>query len=431
MIQTLIVMTTYGSIFFSKETFFDYEASGSDISLTAGLISAVYNLTQETQKQKIEELDLEDSRSIFKELPGEKLFIITVDKRMDNGDAHDMLDKLAEGFIDKYGDIEMDGLILSDFEPVADEIVEDQLWHNTTKNKIGLMDYLTIIFLAVSLAFYPYWLLGGEKNIVNPLEAAYDNGIGYLLLNAILIGVITILPAALSILMLRRFTNPRLLFRYIFEFLVRPTRGSYAEGLPRWFVAIPFLSGALFVSVIYFGRGIQFSLKIITIGQTLLKYKTNTGFPIFYIYLVYFLFFFYLTWYIFFPTIIGLMTGNLSKNWLKSSSIVIGSSMFVYVPAQFLSGYIYSIAMKFHPNDGVLFGVEADSLTYLFTVILPTNLFLFLFIFFLGISMNQLVRTNREKFPIAFGISLFLTMALQQVIFWFFFVSGLFGLLAF
>ena len=77
MIQTLIVMTTYGSIFYSKETFFDYEGSGSDISLTAGLISAVYNLTQETQQQKIEELDLEDSKSIFKELPGEKLFIIT------------------------------------------------------------------------------------------------------------------------------------------------------------------------------------------------------------------------------------------------------------------------------------------------------------------------------------------------------------------
>ena len=59
------------------------------------------------------------------------------------------------------------------------------------------------------------------------------------------------------------------------------------------------------------------------------------------------------------------------------------------------------------------------------------NLFLFLFIYFLGIGMNQLVRTNREKFPIAFGISLFLTMALQQVIFWFFFKSGLLGLLQF
>ncbi len=431
MIQTLIVMTTYGSIFYSKETFFDYEGTGSDISLTAGLISAVYNLTQETQKQKIEELDLEDSKSLFKELPGEKLFIITVDKRMDYGDAHDMLDKLSEGFIDKYGDIEMDGLILSDFEPVADEIVEDQLWHNTTVNKIGLMDYLTILMIAFSMAFYPFWLLKGEVNIVNPLEAAYDNGIGNLILNALLIGAITVLPVALSIFMMRRYTNPKLIFRYIFEFLTRPTRGSYAEGLPRWFVAIPFLSGLLFISVIYYGRGIQYSLKIITIGQRLLRWKTDSGMNIFDIYMAYFLFFFFLTWYIFFPSLIGLLTGNFSKKWLKSSSIVIGSSIFVYVPAQFLSGYIYSVAMNFHPNDSVLFSIEADSLTYLFVVILPTNLFLFLFIYFLGIGMNQLVRSNREKFPIAFGISLFLTMALQQVIFWFFFKSELFGLIKF
>jgi hypothetical protein len=424
-------MTTYGSIFYSKETFFDYEASGSDISLTAGLISAVYNLTQETQQQKIEELDLEDSRSIFKELPGEKLFIITVDKRMDNGDAHDMLDKLAEGFIDKYGDIEMDGLILSDFEPVADEIVEDQLWHNTTVNKIGFMDYVTIILLALSMAFYPFWLLGGEHNIVAPLEAAYDNGIGNLILHSLLIGVITVLPGALSIFMLRRYKNPKLLFRYIVEFITRPTRGSYAEGLPRWFVGIPFISGVLFISVIYFGRGIQYSLKIITISQSLLIYKSPGGFTIFYIYLAFFLFLFFLTWYVFFPSLVGVLTGNMSKKWLKSSSIVIGSSIFVYVPAQFLSGYIYSIAMNFHPDDRALFPIEADSLAYLFIVILPTNLFLFLFIYFLGIGMNQLVRENREKFPIAFGIGLFLTMALQQVIFWFFFKSGLLGFVQF
>ena len=56
-------MTTYGQIFFSKEDFFGAQKSETDISLTAGLISAIYNMTTETQQQKITELELEDDRS--------------------------------------------------------------------------------------------------------------------------------------------------------------------------------------------------------------------------------------------------------------------------------------------------------------------------------------------------------------------------------
>ena len=111
---------------FSKEDFFGAQKSETDISLTAGLISAIYNMTTETQQQKITELELEDDRSVFRELPGEKLFVITVDKRMDNSDADELLEDLSDAFMNKYGDSIVEGMILNDFEPVVDEIVNEK-----------------------------------------------------------------------------------------------------------------------------------------------------------------------------------------------------------------------------------------------------------------------------------------------------------------
>jgi len=157
MIKTLIIMTTYGQIFYSKTAFFGAQEKETDVSLTAGLISAVYSMTTETEGQKITELALEDIRSVFRELPGEKLFIITVDNRMDESDADDLLGDLAERFTAKYGEVIMDGLILNDFEPIVDEIVEERLWYNTTKPNPSKFDFGTFFVLLFAMFWYPKW----------------------------------------------------------------------------------------------------------------------------------------------------------------------------------------------------------------------------------------------------------------------------------
>ena len=148
---------------FSKEDFFGAQKSETDISLTAGLISAIYNMTTETQQQKITELELEDDRSVFRELPGEKLFVITVDKRMDNSDADELLEDLSDAFMSKYGDSIVEGMILNDFEPVVDEIVNEKIWYNSIDKKLKVWDIITYLILIFNVIFYPSWLLEAEK----------------------------------------------------------------------------------------------------------------------------------------------------------------------------------------------------------------------------------------------------------------------------
>lgn len=431
MIKTLIIMTTYGQIFYSKEAFFDAQTGDTDISLTAGLISAIYSMTTETQKQKITELELENDRSVFNELPGEKLFIITVDKRMDASDADDMLADMSKRFMEKYGEIQMDGLILSDFEPIADEIVEDRLWYNTVPPKPNKADFLVFLFLLATMIWYPYWLLDGENLIIDRLKEAYDDGFGFLILYSILFGVVLTVPITVSVLLLKRYKNLSLPFRYASEFLRRPTRGGYSEVLPSWFLFFPILISAMFVTTVRYARGIQYGLSIQPIGYAfdgVIQYEGRDPLiPYFWQYVFGFLFFYLLTWYILLPVIVGLFTGDLSLQFLKSSAIIISMAMIVLLPAQIMAGLHFQHAMGFHPDDPALGGGEATTLEYLFTVIVLVNLSLFTYIFMIGVGLSQLVAKNKSRFPIGFGLGLFITMAIQNFIFYLVFNSDLWG----
>ncbi|GAG99438.1 unnamed protein product [marine sediment metagenome] len=50
MLKHLLILTTYGQIFYSQE--FEKAEETVDIALTGGLMSAIYSMASETQREK-------------------------------------------------------------------------------------------------------------------------------------------------------------------------------------------------------------------------------------------------------------------------------------------------------------------------------------------------------------------------------------------
>ena len=132
-------------------------------------------------------------------------------------------------------------MILNDFEPVVDEIAERKLWYNTTPAKPRLMDYIVFLTLLFSFIWYPYWFIKGEQNIVAEVLNGLSDGIVSFLLSIIKVTIGTFAPVLVNIFLMRKYPNMKLPLKYIREFVTRPTRGSYTEGLPFWFLSIPLL----------------------------------------------------------------------------------------------------------------------------------------------------------------------------------------------
>ena len=427
MIKTLIVMTTYGQIFFSKEDFFGAQKSDTDISLTAGLISAIYNMTTETQQQKITELELEDDRSVFRELPGEKLFVITVDKRMDNSDADELLKDLSDAFMNKYGDSIVEGMILNDFEPVVDEIVNEKIWYNSIDKKLKIWDIITYLILIFNVIFYPSWLLEAEQNIVSPILGALEGSVIDIIAQGLIVGLLTTLPL-ISLIYFNKKSNSSLIFKFGKEFLRRPTRGGYAEQLPIWFLVLPFAIILSVFSIVRFGRGLQYALTVQLWPELYESLVLNSqGESLLWEGVFIFLFFYAITWFFIFPLIIGLVTGDMSKRWFKSSSLLIGYSMIIHLPTHILGGVFYQELMGYSPNDLGLWSLEVTGLEYLFEVLLPINLFLFIYFYYLATGLNQLITKNKRRYPIALVISFFGVLGIQNLIMYILFRTDIYG----
>lgn len=434
MIKTLILQTTFGQIFFSKETFFGQEAGESDISLTAGLISAIYSMTEETQEQKIEEIELEELRSVFRELPGEKLFIITVDKRMDTRDAADLLQDIIDGFAETYGeDFTPDGQILNDFEEPVTKIVDDKLWYNSTPKSLGIMDYLVLLTLLFSFAWYPYFLLNGKEQIVDKLLHAYESGVVDLLLTSILTLLKTFLPITVNLLMLKHWPNMTLPFRYMKEFVTRPTRGGYAELLPAWFLTLPLIIAFLGFSVIYNGRGVIHGLTAEVFHDNLVYRRpivNDVGEyqgELFYYYISIYIVLFILVWYIVPPLIIGLITENFNWNFLKSGVIVSSISLVTLMPGFILTGDIVQNLMNFDTSSVAAYADAAKTLRFFVTVTLPINVFIAINIFFNGVGLGPIIKKNRSRFTIGYLASAFLVLQLVDFLWDVIFFSGILG----
>ncbi len=422
MIKTLIVMTTYGTIYFSKE--YGKKNVETDVSLTAGLISAIYSMTTETEGEKIENLDLQEVRTIFKERQESLLFVLTIDKRMDEDDAQELLNDIINSFQTKYENKPIDGQILSDFEPVLDDIVNERIWYNTVEKKPNLVK-LSIPFLAMlfSSFYYPLILINSDQFILSPLLLNLANPVT-LVITGLIIAAMLIVPALITYYLIQKIGTVDKLLRFIEDFIFRPTRGGYAEILPGWFLLSVPLIATLLYSVIRYGRGFFYFLnfQVISVSSeqavdaSVGHGQIWTGVSLMYLSVL-------LSWLLIQPLVVGLVTGNLSKEFLKSTMIISSVSMLVLIPAQVIAGYQYQVFVGFTPDSSEFAARQISSLNFLFLVSIPMFLSFFFFVFTLGVGQSKITSKNQQRYPIAFGISILTSLIFQLLSFWLIFQS--------
>ncbi len=428
MIKTLIVMTTYGSIFFSKQ--FTIKEQGTDISLTAGLISAVYSMTTETEGEKIENLDLQNVRTIFKEREGDVLFILTLDKRMDEGDAQDLLSEFMTRFKKKYGKVEIDGRVLSDFEPIVDEVVEEKLWYNNVPEKPALAS-TTLAFLSLFFAFFWYPMLFlasfGNFNIKDNLLYALSLGILPFIQLLLTYSLFIVIPGLLIYFFIKRSEEVKSTLRFVSEYISRPTRGAYSEILPWWFTLFAIGPVILNFTVVIYGRGFFYFLNYNTLSEgSIQANEANAGYFEFWASLYILVFNIVFSWLVLQPLIIGLMTDNLTKNFMNSSILLSGISLIFYSFGQFFAGTVYQELVGFSPQYEALAKKEATTFKFFFLVSLPVFLVFFIIVFMNGIGFSKLIKRNQNRYPIAYAVSVFIVLMYQLFWFMFIFLSGKF-----
>lgn len=421
-------MTTYGQIYFSKQ--FGKKEIETDISLTAGLISAVYSMTAETEGEKIENLDLQKVRTIFKEKQADLLFVLTLDKRMDEGDAQELLDEFISRFREKYQDLAIDGRILDDFEPIVDEVVQEKLWYNNVPQKPKVAKTsLAMLAVFFSFFYYPMAFLSqtGPFAIKDNLMAALSISTQQFLILLLNYAILLSVPGLITLFLISKSEEVRAMLKFIPEFLSRPTRGAYAEIFPWWFAFLAIGSSLFVTSIIIYGQGFFYFLSFNTLSQTSIDTNVqNAGYVEFWGSLYIMIFGILFSYIVLQPLTIGLMTGNLSKNFMNSSILLAGIAILILGLAQLFSGIVYQELLGFHPSVQELALEEKDTLPFLFTVALPIFLMFFIYVFLVGIGFSKLIKKNQGRYPLAFAASLFLTLTFQLLLFWFLFQSRLF-----
>ncbi len=158
MIKQVLIMTTYGTVLFSREY---TQAGGPDVVLTSGLFSAIYAMAEETQKEKISEMEMEQSKIYFKLREHDVLIIINADRRMDEDDVYDILEKIGDSFFKNYGPSDFTGELLNDFAPTCDQILLNKLWYATSKNStnpIHDLKFMRDILVKPTRASYALYL---------------------------------------------------------------------------------------------------------------------------------------------------------------------------------------------------------------------------------------------------------------------------------
>jgi len=443
-ISHFIVLTTFGQIFFSKEF---GEESGVDVALTGGLISAVYSMTTETQREKITQMALEDKKIIFREREQDLLFVLTVDELMDDSDANEILDEIADRFFEKYGEVKIDGMILTDFEPVLDEIIEQRLWYSKAKEKLTNTKWDTIT--TILLAFTAFWYTAIAINmgqliyhnvrilgvyfpeILPPYETSLVSGLRYSLFSAFYIALMLLIPGALSFYAIRKAPGVRNAYRFAYEFFRRPTRSGYTRLLPKRMMLPIFHILAVAVALTYYGRVIIWELQSFPLSDGFLEQLGKSNPPVIYWSLLIFVTLStFLTWIFLQPLIMTGFIGILRKTftfdrkfYLEAVHIATLSS-FTLIPYMLWASMRFQEILGFHPNIGIIYEAEKLSITFLITVFIPLNLFFFSLIFYLGIGLSRLIIMDRLTYAFSLAISVFSTFLVQKMIFWFIFQSG-------
>ncbi len=443
MISHFIVLTTYGQIFFSKEF---GEESGVDVALTGGLISAVYSMTSETQREKITEMALEDKKILFRERESDLLFVLTVDELMDDTDANDLLDEIADSFFQKYGELKIDGMILSDFEPIIDEIVQRRLWYTTTQEVANkkwdflatssialIVAWLTALFIKVGYAFEDGFTMGGIffPSLI-PSNQDFLNGALNMVYATIYYSLFLSVPLLLGKFLYDRAPGLRATYRFALEFFQRPTRSGYSSFLPKWFL-LPLVNlFVLVLSISYFGRVMIWELQALQISNGLLRQLNAINAPwINWMLLLLITVFTFGSWIFLQPLFMTITVGAIrrtyqfDKRFYRDAVLVATLSSYFLLPYIFWASLPFQELLGFHPNDIGLLNFERTTLKFLLITTLPLNIFLFGFLFYLGVGLSRLVKMDRLTYAVSFALSAFTTILLQKLIFWIIFQSGL------
>ena len=433
MIKHLLILTTYGQIFYSQE--FEKTEQTVDVALTGGLMSAIYSMTSETQKENISEFELVTSRIIFQEEEQDLLFVLTVDKRMDIKDTNEILKAISKRFFEKYGELRIDGLILTDFEKDATEIIYKKLWYlNTQERVFRVWDYFATLFVTLALCWYSLLLFGsppiagmpefGIKTFVweSLLQRLNDPG-GFILQLLFLVAVIAV--PAVGVYLLFKFTHVKDIFRFPRDYLSRPSRASYAELLPNYFLLTVLVSFLVYVSFMAFGGGYFSELTVYPLYPGGLYSDLNQPLDFTNILasdvgdqlLIGIISWF--TWVFVFPLIYSLLLGE--KKWLrtyKNAIFITSITIFILIICYIFAGVKYLEAVGFHPTDPATFRTEQQMLTYQLLSTIPLNIFFYGFLLFLGIGVNK-VSPSKTRIPsvIALVIGIYSTLIIQRLVF--------------
>lgn len=432
MIKHLLILTTYGQIFYSQE--FEKTEEAVDVALTGGLMSAIYSMATETQKERISEFEMVTSRILFQEEENDLLFVISVDKRMDTKDTQELLDLIAKRFYEKYGEVRVDGLVLTDFEADATEIIYKKLWYlDTQKRKFRIRDYLATFFVALTLCWYSLLIFGSppfkgmtdfdiRTFIWDDLLGSLSNPAALTLNILFLIAVIAI--PAIAIYLLFKFTYVKDTFRFAKDYLTRPTRASYSELLPNYFLINILTSFLVYVSFMLFAGGFFSELTVYPLfpggligGLTEEFDFTNFATSDIGDQMLIGIFAWF-TWVFVFPLIYSLLLGE--KKWWKiyRNAVFIASiAVFIFMIGYVFGGVKYLEAIGFNPTSSS-FGVEQREIKFQLLARIPLNIFLYGYLLFLGIGVNR-VTPSKTRIPSIFAVAvaIIITLIIQRLVF--------------
>jgi hypothetical protein len=432
LIKHLLILTTYGQIFYSQE--FEKTEEAVDVALTGGLMSAIYSMATETQKERISEFEMVTSRILFQEEENDLLFVISVDKRMDTKDTQELLDLIAKRFYEKYGEVRVDGLVLTDFEADATEIIYKKLWYlDTQKRKFRIRDYLATFFVALTLCWYSLLIFGSppfkgmtdfdiRTFIWDDLLGSLSNPAALTLNILFLIAVIAI--PAIAIYLLFKFTYVKDTFRFAKDYLTRPTRASYSELLPNYFLINILTSFLVYVSFMLFAGGFFSELTVYPLfpggligGLTEEFDFTNFATSDIGDQMLIGIFAWF-TWVFVFPLIYSLLLGE--KKWWKiyRNAVFIASiAVFIFMIGYVFGGVKYLEAIGFNPTSSS-FGVEQREIKFQLLARIPLNIFLYGYLLFLGIGVNR-VTPSKTRIPSIFAVAvaIIITLIIQRLVF--------------
>jgi hypothetical protein len=131
MISEVVVMNIAGQPMFRKA--YDPKASNVDPSLSSGLITAVYSFSQQVRGEAIRSMELMNAKVTFEE-EQQALFVITVERRLPDRDALNIVADIRDAWFAKYGAKHLENVGMVDtktyenFEPVVDRVIEKHLW---------------------------------------------------------------------------------------------------------------------------------------------------------------------------------------------------------------------------------------------------------------------------------------------------------------